>query len=89
MNADSHFSLPTVDPTQWVDVVTTSEMSQVFADKIGASVLQVSEVEGVLHLYCASHATSLLGPNEPWMRKRFEKRARTHNRNWHPWLAAS
>lgn len=56
------------------------EEERVALDKHGATVHQTGP--GALELSCESHATYLIGPLSA--RAYLEKRAATHNRNWHP-----
>lgn len=56
------------------------EAERVALDTHGATVQQISP--GALELACHSHATQLIGPLSA--RSYLERRAATHNRNWHP-----
>lgn len=57
-----------------------TEEERIALDKYGATVQQVAP--GALELACYSHATQIIGPLRA--RAYLERRAATHNRNWHP-----
>lgn len=58
-----------------------TEEQRVALDTHGAEVVEIRK--GVFEVWCASHATQLISDNRAYL----EKRAATHNANWHPNLA--
>lgn len=58
-----------------------TEEQRVALDTHGAEVVEIRK--GVFEVACHSHATQLISDNRAYL----EKRAATHNANWHPNLA--
>jgi hypothetical protein len=54
------------------------EDARVAADTHGAEVVEIKP--GLFEVFCTSHATQLISDNRAYL----DRRAATHNANWHP-----
>jgi hypothetical protein len=55
-----------------------SESERVALDKHGATVVEIKP--GLFEVFCTSHATQLISDDRAYL----QRRADTHNANWHP-----